>query len=287
MAQPRRATRRPESRKAGTRAPIKPRNRQFTLADEHVGSWHSDNPYISHFFNGLSLTFPYGEPFFINAIRRYRDWITDPELRAQVAAFIGQESIHAREHRRYNDMLRRRGYPADLLELITNFSLWMTALTPGLWQLGITCAFEHFTAIMAEAALGDGDILDGAVTEYAEMWRWHCAEEIEHKGVAFDVLHAVAPGWLAYLVRTAAMTGVTANFLTYSMFQQVSLAAFDHLLLDPKAAAAALWYFWINPGLMPRGFRRFASYYKPSFHPWELDDSDLLERWQQADTTQP
>jgi len=34
----------------------------------------------------------------------------------EIAAFLSQEAIHTREHRRYNDLLRHQGYPAQVLE---------------------------------------------------------------------------------------------------------------------------------------------------------------------------
>ncbi len=53
----------------------------------------------SHLAASLSAVFPDGEDFFVRSVRHYRDQITDPELKRQVAGFIGQEAIHGREHR--------------------------------------------------------------------------------------------------------------------------------------------------------------------------------------------
>ena len=52
-------------------------------------------------------------------------------------------------------------------------------------------ALEHFTAILAHELLANPRHLAGADPATAELWRWHAAEEIEHKGVAYDTwLHA-------------------------------------------------------------------------------------------------
>jgi predicted metal-dependent hydrolase len=283
VGQRRRTTSRAQGRKAdGTRPAIEPRDRHFALDAERVGSWHSGNLYITHFFNGMSLMFPRGERFFVDSVRRFRDQIKDPELREQVAAFLSQEGIHAREHRNYNAVLRRRGYPAGALELITRVSLWSTRFTPARWQLAITCAFEHFTATLADAVLSDPEVLGDSAAEYAALWRWHCAEEIEHKAVAFDVYQTIAPGTLGYLGRVAAMALVSANYLPYTMVHQLALASFDRVFLDLDAAGGALRFFWTRPGLIPRGLAMYLRYYTPSFHPWEYDNSDLLRRWQRT-----
>jgi len=41
----------------------------------------------------------------------------------------------------------------------------------------------------------------------------------------------------------------------------------------------SLRYFWIDPGLLRRGLRQYLRYYRRDFHPWQLDNSDLVERW--------
>ena len=43
--------------------------------------------------------------FFVRSVRYFRDQITDPDLQRQVAGFIGQESVHGREHRAFNRRL--------------------------------------------------------------------------------------------------------------------------------------------------------------------------------------
>ncbi len=51
------------------------------------------------------------EPFIINAIREATKHITDPALLAEARAWIGQESHHFRQHRRFNETRMAKGYP--------------------------------------------------------------------------------------------------------------------------------------------------------------------------------
>src|SRR5689334_22504606 len=70
----------------------------------------------SHLAASLSSVFPDGEDFFVRSVRHFRDDITDPELKRQVAGFIGQEAMHGREHRAFNDRLDELGYPVKRFE---------------------------------------------------------------------------------------------------------------------------------------------------------------------------
>ena len=74
---------------------------------------------LSHVAAGLSAVFPDGEDFFVRSVRHYRDQITDPELKRQVAGFIGQEAMHGREHRALNNRLDQLGYPTKPVERLT------------------------------------------------------------------------------------------------------------------------------------------------------------------------
>jgi predicted metal-dependent hydrolase len=264
------------------------RNRRFELelSEGEAGEWHDDNPYLTHFWNGLSIMFPAGERFFIDSVRRFRGRIDDPQLVEDIRAFLSQEGVHTREHEAFNAALAKHGFPVAALESITRVSLWATRATSARWQLAITLAFEHFTATLADAVLRDPRILEEASPAVAELWRWHCVEEIEHKSVAFDVYEAIAPGTIGHLRRVLVMLIVTANYLPYIMFHQVVLAAFDRPIPDPSAILRAVRFLWSDPGLIRRGLGLYLSYFRPGFHPWEHDNSDLVRAWKASENSE-
>src|SRR5262245_60597872 len=102
---------------------------------------------LSHLAAGLSAVFPDGEDYFVRSVRHYRDRITDPELKAQVNGFIGQESTHGREHRVLNDRLAQLGYPTKAFERLTDKGLrFREKVAPPIANLAATAALEHFTA---------------------------------------------------------------------------------------------------------------------------------------------
>src|ERR1035437_1281672 len=100
-----------------------------------------------HLTSSLSAVFPDGEDFFVRSVRHFRDQIVDPELKRQVAGFIGQEAVHGREHRVFNHRLDELGYPTKRFERFTKRGLAIRErlLSPKS-NLAATAALEHFTA---------------------------------------------------------------------------------------------------------------------------------------------
>src|ERR1700693_2866877 len=47
-----------------------------------------------HLIAALSSVFPDGEDYFVRSVRYFRDQVTDPALKRQVAGFIGQAGAH-------------------------------------------------------------------------------------------------------------------------------------------------------------------------------------------------
>ena len=76
------------------------RDIKFPLEGVDLRTWHPEGLHVAHFFNALSLFFPEGEAFFIDAVRHHADRVRSPELAAAVEGFCGQEAMHGREHRR-------------------------------------------------------------------------------------------------------------------------------------------------------------------------------------------
>ena len=98
---------------------IEVRNRTFELEKILATDWADNDPFLTAFFNAMSISFPAGERNFIDSVRAYEDRITDAKLAKDVADFYQQEAIHSREHRKYNKLLcQQRGYDLASLERV-------------------------------------------------------------------------------------------------------------------------------------------------------------------------
>src|SRR3954454_469433 len=167
---------------------------------------------LSHVAASLSAVFPDGEDFFVRSVRNFRDQISDPELKRQVGGFIGQEAMHGREHRVFNDRLDELGYPTKIAERFTKKGLEIREriMSPKS-NLAATAALEHFTATLAELVLTNPDVraMFGH-EEVKNLFLWHALEESEHKAVAFDVYKAVGG---SERLRTFTMNLLTVGFV--------------------------------------------------------------------------
>jgi predicted metal-dependent hydrolase len=218
---------------------IEVRNLRFDL-DAAPRHWHPAGRSVTTFFDALSTFFPEGERFFVASVHGHRKYAAEPPLCDAVRAFGGQEGFHAREHRRYNERLQRLGYPVEEMERgVERILAAVRRRVPRRMQLAATCALEHFTALMARSLLGDDGMLAGAHPAMAALWRWHAAEENEHKSVAFDVF--VAAGG-TYAERVAAMVGATLIFWAKVLEHQARMMRADGTLgsLREWARARAL-----------------------------------------------
>jgi len=269
--------------------PIPKRDLHFDFSQVDLRRWHPGGEHVSHYWNVHSLQFPRGERFFINSVRHYRDQITDPALQQQAAGFIAQEAMHGREHEAYNEALRGIGYPLEAMDRWVARTLKVAKYTlPPKGRLAMTAALEHLTAIGAEDALGHDNDLDRADPQMARLWRWHAVEETEHKAVAFDVYREVAgTGAIAWLRRCFTMltSSLGMSLMTWS-FLLVALHR-NGKLFDFRGWGQLLRWLWISPGGLRRQFPRYWQYFKPTFHPWQIDNYHQVERWLAAGGAAP
>jgi predicted metal-dependent hydrolase len=233
---------------------------------------------LSHLAASLSAVFPDGEDFFVRSVRHYRNDITDPELKRQVAGFIGQEAVHGREHRAFNDRLHQLGYPTKRFERITEKGLAFRErhMSPAA-NLAATAALEHFTATLAELVLTNEEVRgEFGHDEVRNLFVWHALEESEHKAVAFDVYRAVGG--------TERTRVWTMNFIRFGFVAGMALQMIVSLLGDRAT---------YRRGNLRRSWRRFRGspimskelwlqlkdYNRPDFHPDDRDTQALVEQW--------
>ncbi|HWU89113.1 MAG TPA: metal-dependent hydrolase [Kofleriaceae bacterium] len=237
--------------------------------------WMADHAAATAVANGINLLFPHGERFFVRSVKQFLDRIDDPVLRAQIKGFFGQEGRHAREHDRFNEILRRQGFEIDrFLDTYERLTLWIEARTPPALRLAITAACEHFTAILAEGAFRHG-VLDSCAPEMRALLAWHAAEEIEHKAVAYDVLQQIDPSYGLRVLGLAMATALLGGFWLW--------ASTVLLHQDGLRWPGALGRLRALPGRDPvirrvflRGIRE---YLRRDFHPSQQPNEHLAAEW--------
>ena len=262
---------------AATPIDIPVRHMDLPLPADLPRHWANGEPWETHLFNALSMTFPVGERSFIDSVRAFVDRISDPQLLDDVRAFIGQEVQHSREHHAFNEWLASLGLPyREVQEFIEADIAKNQAGASDLQKLAVTCALEHFTALMAEAFLAHPELFDGVPEPLRTMWLWHAVEEAEHKSVAFDVFQHCGGD---YPTRAVAMAMVTYRFLVnQSRFHRWLMRA-DGQTGNLRSTARGAWKYWGPRGVFTRLVPAYLAYYRPSFHPWERDDRELLARF--------
>jgi len=274
----------PSDRSPQSRTPedvdVKLRRMKFAMASGVPRHWARGNKFLTHFFNSMSVIFPEGEKFFIDAVRHYRSEVSG-KLAEDVKGFIAQEAIHSREHHHLNQLIDRERYPVVTIEQSIRDRVTFARSRGPMRMLIATIALEHFTAMMADAHARHQDLFDNADPGIERMWRWHAMEETEHKAVAYDVFIHVTRDWSPikrYLRRTITMAMISYLF-TRNITHYASLLLEADGYSRKDAIKAVKRYVWKTPGLFTRNAKTYFAWYRPGFHPWDEDNRALVATW--------
>lgn len=246
--------------------------------------WNGGDAYRSQLLNALSFMFPVGEQFFIDAVRHFAPEVArqgNTELSREIKLFVGQEATHRHMHQQYNDHLVSLGYPAwveNVLKRLTH----LTRNAPPKIKLAATAAYEHYTAVLGDGLLRYNSWTEGMEPKMRSIWMWHAAEESEHKAVALDTYRAVGG---SYLMRVTMFLLVSIEFFVYSAVQTLLMLKHDRQLLKWSTWRSALRFWWGRDGIVWHTLPHWLAYFKPSFHPWQHDNRELLHRWQHEHAT--
>lgn len=237
--------------------------------------YFANSPVMSHLLTALSSTFPIGEQFFVHSVRNVRDQVKDEKLQAQIAAFIGQEAMHSKAHAEFNEAWRSEDYNLDRFQAwLARKNDYVKNLHPKI-QLAITCAFEHFTALLGGYILRHPEVLATLDEDAVKLWVWHAIEEIEHRAVAFDVYQAV---YGDDKIRRMIMRSVTTGFASLTFYSATRLFLQDKCKSLPKVGGNIFGLYLLGKmfvQLMPE----YLSYFKTDFHPSDIDYSKMVNYW--------
>lgn len=259
-------------------AKIPPRRIDFDFSAENVPRYYVGNdPFRTTFVTALSSVFPEGEFFFVEAVRHYRDRVTDPALKADVSGFIGQEALHSLAHKAFNDAATVQGFQVDKLDRDVGILLRaVKRLSPPIFHLAVTACLEHYTAVFTEMLLKNDELIESFSPEIRNLYLWHSVEENEHKNVAFDVYETVGG---SYLLRAGTMIPVTVGFFAVILWFQARLLAKDGQLLNVRQNVKGFNYIFGAKGVLSTLIPQYIDWFKPNFHPSHHDTDALLDKW--------
>jgi predicted metal-dependent hydrolase len=233
---------------------LTPRKVRFDWTNTPL-DWLPNHPYASHFINEINMILPAGEFWFCRLYNKALPLVTDEKLRDDVQMFIRQEAMHARAHgSAIQEYLNQRGINTErntrIMEWLFEDLLADNPLglkTPEFLQkdwlvfrLGIIAAVEHMTCVLGNYALRNKtwDTLK-ADPVLLDLIRWHGAEEVEHRCVAFDLYQHLGGSYLSryYLacIATPMVFGLWVDGVS------------DILRQDPRFVdrSPAVWKPWV------------------------------------------
>lgn len=270
---------RPARALTGAQVGIPPRHMDFSFPDDAERYFaFGNNPVASLLFVVFSGVFPPGERFFMASVRHFRERISDPVLRAEVAGFMGQEALHGREHDKLNDYFRARGLDVDTPDRFVKFGLRQLERFPPRLQLACTTMMEHFTAHLAEQWLTHREFAETSDPQMLKLWYWHALEELEHKSVAYDVFEQMG-GTLAE--RRQAVALIAAFLLPPILASWLVLIARERQLGNWRANARGLRALFGREGFITGVLREMPAYLRRGFHPGQQRTGALEQAWRE------
>lgn len=238
--------------------------------------WIPGEPTATHVINVMHLLLPEGEDWFVRVFREALPLIRDDLLREQVSGFIGQEAMHAVSHRGVAEHLDAHGLDTGPHVRQMHYLFGRVLGDRGRagdrdWlveRIALIAGVEHITAFLGQWIL-DARGLDaaGADPTMLDLLRWHGAEEVEHRAVAFD-LYEHLDGRYVPRVR----------FFLFAMpfFALLWVRGARYLIAHDREPAAPRRLRWRDVGragrrgLLPRPLeilRLLTPYLRPGYHP--------------------
>ncbi|ALR20227.1 hypothetical protein ATN00_07835 [Sphingobium baderi] len=147
--------------------------------------------------NAASLIPAYIEPYLLKVMIKAKPLIEPSKTRLveELDIFIKQEMQHCKQHIAFNRRMHELGY-AWLKPIERDYEATYKRFleTKSLrFNLAYCEGFESLSATACQLYFEDyNELLEGADAEPTDMWRWHLAEEFEHRTVCSDVYHELS-----------------------------------------------------------------------------------------------
>lgn len=198
--------------------------------------------------NAASLIPAHIEPYLLKVMRKAQPLLkqrgASEELQQDLDIFIKQEMQHCKQHISFNNRIHTLGYAAlkpleaklaaDFDDFLNNRSLrFNLAYCEGFESMSATACIYYFEDYLP--------FLEGADKEPSDMWKWHLAEEFEHRSVCFDVFHELSglDPVSRYFYRVYGYFYALIHLAKFAIAAGKVLTEVDHKGMSPDAIEAS------------------------------------------------
>ena len=257
-----------------TETPVVRRVR-FDWTDAETDQWHHRLPEFGAAANAVSLLMPHAEPYVIAMLRAgIAEGTLDAETKTATDALISQEANHFAAHREFNHSLTSSSGVARRLDSFGRWIFDRLRSRSNAFGIAFTAAFEILAFCSARWAEADlRGRFSGADERSATLFLWHLAEEIEHKGIAHDVMDAHPTAREKYPL---AFTAAFLVMIGFTIVGGLSLFARNLHVLNPARWARLIsWGVSFAFVVLPVASSSLAR----NFHPDQLVDPPWMAMW--------
>ena len=165
-------------------------------------------PEFAQSYNAFSTVPAHVEPFLVKVMVKAKK-LLDPKKHAKlledIEIFNKQEIQHCKLHLAFNKKIYALGYEgmAAVEQRYKDDYERFLATKSLRFNIAYCEGFEAMGSVSAQVYFEDlAEYLDGADEDAMNLWKWHLAEEFEHRAVCFDVYEALyGRGVFAYFYR--------------------------------------------------------------------------------------
>jgi predicted metal-dependent hydrolase len=260
------------------------------------------NPEFAQSYNAFSIVPAYIEPYLVKVMTRAKEQLDSKyaALHQDVAIFNKQEFQHCKQHIAFNKFMHQSGY-AGMLEieraynadyerfLKTKSLKFNVAYCEGFEAMGCAAAVTWFSGALDE-------LLEGADPYAVELWKWHLAEEFEHRTVCYDMFKTMyGQGfWKSivngYFYRLYGFFYATRHIGSYTGRCAAYLLATDREgmsaeQLQASKAREKAFQSKVGKGTLPVLLQVLSPFYNPGHRKMPTNMSELLARYAQPTAT--
>lgn len=252
---------------------------------------------FAHSVNASSTIPAFVEPWLIKVFKKAKALLPTEnfELHRRVDIFIAQEAQHYRQHAAFNRRIRE-DYPeivpfekqieADYADMLENRSLkFCMAYSEGFESMGPVAAVMWFEKY--------DRYLEGADDAAVLLWKWHMAEEYEHREVCFQLFRALYARtlwgrfWNGWLYRCYGFYSALKHLGAYSSKVSNALIAVDQMRMAPADAARSKeahgeFKAFMKKQTLPQLAKVLSPFYDPANKPEPKGWREFLSRFEKG-----